>query len=205
MDGPLGQGPNTAPLVVSIQNRKSLAQVVSMCCSLCLLHAKREAIRVTFLAYLPYPLRCDGNHRYIKLARNIGKIKLEIILFFNKLAVLIPKGREQKIWPKKPKIKVLSKAQNSSFCGVWERWLGQPYHHFFFFFSGGWFSKRNLKWSPKLNSEIKMIICCKACWRDLIWQWSFSNIGQQVRSLISMLGPSALLPVNLFRCFDLLG
>ena len=51
-------------------------------------------IRVPFLAYLPYPLRRAGNHRNIKLARNIGKIKLEIIIFFNKLVVLIPKGRE---------------------------------------------------------------------------------------------------------------
>lgn len=49
--------------------------------------------RVPFLAYLPYPLRCDGNHRNIKLARNIRNIKLEIIIFFNKLVVLIPKGK----------------------------------------------------------------------------------------------------------------
>lgn len=161
MDGPLGQGPNTAPLVVSIQNRKSLAQAVSMCCSLCLLHAKREAIRVTFLAYLPYPLRCDGNHRYIKLARNIGKIKLEIILFFNKLAVLIPKGREQKIWPKKPKIKVLSKAQNSRFCGVWERWLGQPYHHFFFFFREADSQKETLNEVPNWTQKLKGLSAVK--------------------------------------------
>lgn len=91
MVGPPGLGPNTAPLAVSIQNHRSLAQEVSTCYLLCLLHPRKEAVKIKYFHHI-FPIGEGGdghhrNHREVtenKLARKLGKIRLEMSMFLKK-------------------------------------------------------------------------------------------------------------------------